>query len=171
MNKMRGNIFLITGNGAGKTASALGMALRASGHKQKVLMLQFMKGRKDIGEYKVQSQLKTFKVYQFGRKEFVHLNQPELEDLKLAQKGLDFVRKMKKFPDVLILDELNLAISTGMLKAEEVIAVLNKIPAKCSVFITGRYASPKMMEYADYVNEILLLKAPKELKTRKGIEF
>ena len=52
-------------------------------------MLQFMKGRKDIGEYKVQSQLKTFKVYQFGRKEFVHLNQPELEDLKLAQKGLN----------------------------------------------------------------------------------
>ncbi|MDD4878139.1 MAG: cob(I)yrinic acid a,c-diamide adenosyltransferase [Candidatus Nanoarchaeia archaeon] len=171
MNKMKGNIFLITGNGAGKTASALGMALRACGHKQSVIMVQFMKGRKDIGEYKIQPQLKTFKVYQFGRKNFVDLKHPELEDLKLAAKGLEFIRKIKKWPEVLIIDELNLAISTGMLKAEEVISVLNKIPAKCSVFITGRYASPKMMEFADYVNEILLIKAPKEMKTRKGIEF
>ncbi|MBU2637785.1 MAG: cob(I)yrinic acid a,c-diamide adenosyltransferase [Nanoarchaeota archaeon] len=168
---MKGNIFLITGNGAGKTTAALGAALRACGHKQSVLMVQFMKGRKDIGEFKIQKQLKTFKVYQFGRKQFVDLKHPELEDMKKAQEGLEFVRKIKKYPEVLILDEVNLAISTGMLKAEEVIAVLKKIPARCSVFITGRYASPKLMEYADYVNEILLLKAPKEIKTRKGIEF
>lgn len=167
----KGNIFLITGNGAGKTTAALGAALRACGHKQSVVMVQFMKGRKDIGEYKIQKQLKTFKVYQFGRKQFVDLKHPELEDMKLAAKGLEFIRKLKKWPEVLIVDELNLAISTGMLTAEEVIAVLNKIPAKCNVFITGRYASPKMMEYADYVNEILLIKAPKEMKTRKGIEF
>lgn len=167
----KGNIFLITGNGVGKTTAALGAALRACGHRQGVVMVQFMKGRKDIGEFKIQNQLKTFKVFQFGRKQFVDLKHPELEDMKLAAKGLDFVRKMKKWPEVLIIDELNLAISTGMLKAEEVIAVLNKIPAKCNVFITGRYASPKLMEYADYVNEILLIKAPKEMKTRKGIEF
>ncbi|MDI6736934.1 MAG: cob(I)yrinic acid a,c-diamide adenosyltransferase [Nanoarchaeota archaeon] len=167
----KGNIFLITGNGAGKTTAALGAALRACGHRQNVVMVQFMKGRKDIGEYKVQKQLKTFRVYQFGRKQFVDLKHPELEDMKLAAKGLEFVRKMKSWPDVLILDEVNLAISTGMLSNEEVIAVLNKIPAKCNVFVTGRYASPKMMDFADYVNEILLLKAPKQMKTRKGIEF
>lgn len=167
----KGNIFLITGNGVGKTTSALGAALRACGHRQNVLMVQFMKGRKDIGEYKVQKQLKTLKVYQFGRKQFVDLKHPELQDMKKAQEGLEFVRKIKKYPEVLILDEVNLAISTGMLRAEDVIAVLNKIPAKCHVFVTGRYANPKLMEYADYVNEILLLKAPKEMKTRKGIEY
>lgn len=167
----KGNIFLITGNGVGKTTAALGAALRACGHKQNVIMVQFMKGRKDIGEYKVQNQLKTFKVCQFGRKEFVDLKHPSLEDVKKAQQGLEFIRKIKKWPEVLIIDELNLAISTGMLSNEEVIAVLNKIPAKCNVFITGRYASPKMMEFADYVNEILLIKAPKDMKTRKGIEF
>ncbi|HII16146.1 MAG TPA: cob(I)yrinic acid a,c-diamide adenosyltransferase [Nanoarchaeota archaeon] len=167
----KGNIFLITGNGAGKTTAALGAALRACGHRQSVLMVQFMKGRKDIGEYMAQKQLKTLKIRQFGREEFVDMKHPDIKDLQLAEKGLEFVSKIRKWPAVLILDELNLAIAVGLLRAEDAIAVLNRIPAKCNVFITGRYASPKMMEFADYVNEILLLKAPKEMKTRKGIEY
>ena len=88
-------IYLFTGEGGGKTIAALGLALRAVGQNQKVVVVQFMKGRKDIGEYRIQRKLgPKYKVYQFGRKGFVNLKKPYEIDKKLAKKGFEFIKKI-----------------------------------------------------------------------------
>ncbi len=99
------NIYLWTGHGAGKTTSALGVALRCIGHKQKVVVIQFMKGRKDIGEYKIKNKLKPYhEIYQFGRKGFVNLKKPSEEDKNMAKKALEFAKKkLKEKPHLIIL--------------------------------------------------------------------
>lgn len=169
----RGLVYLWTGIGAGKTASALGIALRQVGHKQKVVVIQFMKGRKDIGEYLVRNKLKPYyEIYQFGRKGWIDLKNPSKEDKELAKKGLAFAYKcLKKKPHLLILDEINLAVAIGLLSASEVIAFLDKVPAKTSVYMTGRYAPKALIDRADYATEFVTLKQPKKMIARKGIEY
>lgn len=160
-----GKILLYTGTGGGKTMIAVGLGVRAVGHGKKVLMVQFMKGRKDIGEFMAQKHLPGFEIVQFGRKEFVDLKNPSKEDMELAKKGLEYVRNLKKMPDLLILDEINLACTVGLLKIRDVIEVLDKIPEKTTVVLTGRYAPKELIEKADLVTEI---KDVKELKGKLG---
>ena len=97
-------IYLFTGNGEGKTVAALGLALRSVGHKHKVVFIQFMKRRRDIGEYRAVKRLSPWlKLHQFGRKEFVNLKSPAEEDKKLAEAGFEFAKKvLKRKPDLLI---------------------------------------------------------------------
>ena len=170
----KNNIYLWTGEGAGKTTSALGVALRAVGHKQKVIIVQFMKGRKNIGEYKVMKKLKPYySIYQFGKKEFIRpITKPGKKDKELALEGLEFARKAaKKKPRLLILDEINLACAIGLVKADDVIDLVRHCSRYTIVYLTGRRAPAKLKKIADFVNEIKLVKSPKKYPVRKGIEY
>jgi cob(I)alamin adenosyltransferase len=169
---MKGIVYLWTGTGAGKTTSALGVALRQVGHKQKVIIIQFMKGRKDIGEYKIRNRLKPYyEIYQFGTKKLVDLKNPSKKDKELAEKGLEFAYKaLKKKPKLLILDEINLAAAIKLLKVDDIIKFLDKVPAETSVYLTGRYAPLKLAKRADYVTLFKTMKQ-KKIKARKGIEY
>ncbi|MEM2309057.1 MAG: cob(I)yrinic acid a,c-diamide adenosyltransferase, partial [Candidatus Bathyarchaeia archaeon] len=89
-----GYIHLYTGDGEGKSITAFGLALRAIGHGYKVIIIQFMKGRKDIGEYKIWKRLAPqYEIHQFGRKEFIDLNRPDPVDYVLARRALEFAKK------------------------------------------------------------------------------
>lgn len=169
----KGLVYIWTGIGAGKTTSALGVALRQAGHRQKAIVIQFMKGRKDIGEYKIRNRLKPYyEIYQFGRKGWVNLKHPSKEDKEIAHKGLAFAYKcLKKKPHLLVLDEINLAVAAKLLAAKEVIDFLNKVPAKTSVYLTGRHAPKELIDRADYATEFVTLKQPKKMTARKGIEY
>jgi cob(I)alamin adenosyltransferase len=158
----KGNVYLWTGDGWGKTTSALGVALRAVGHKKKVVMVQFMKGRKDVGEYKASGKLKPyFEMRQFGRKEFIDLKNPSEKDKRLASDGLEFAKKaLKKKPFLLILDEANIAAKVGLLDVKEIIGILDRAPSSTNVYLTGRYAPKKLMKRADYVTEVKAVKHP-----------
>lgn len=171
--KTKGNIYLWTGNGWGKTTSAIGCALRAIGHGKKICIVQFMKGRKDrIGEYRMRKKVKGLKLYQFGRQGWVNLKKPSAQDKKLAEKALLFAKKeAKKKPFLLVLDEINLAVAIGLLKEKEVIEFLDKINPKVHVYLTGRNATAGLMKRADYVNEIVMKKGPKKLNGEKGIDY
>lgn len=173
MKQKRGLVYLWTGIGAGKTTSALGVALRQAGHKHKAIVIQFMKGRKDIGEYKIRNKLKPYyEIHQFGTKKLVNLKKPSKKDREFAKKGLAFAYKcLKKKPHLLILDEINLVVAIGLLTAKEVIEFLNKVPAKTSVYMTGRYAPKKLIDRADFATEFVTLKQPKKMIARKGIEY
>lgn len=168
------NIYLWTGNGWGKTTSALGVAIRAIGHGHRVIIIQFMKGRKGIGEYKVRKKLgRNYQIHQFGREQFVNLRNPSKKDRELAEKGFDFIKKaVKKRPNLLILDEINLACAIGLIKTEELISLLDTIPKTITVYLTGRYAPKKLKDRADYVT---LIKAEKHPplggKAKKGIDY
>ena len=170
----KNNIYLWTGEGAGKTTSALGVALRAVGHKQRVIIVQFMKGRKYIGEYKIMQKLKPYyQIYQFGSPKFIKpITKPTKKDKELAAKGLEFARKAaKKKPRLLILDEINLACAIGLVKTDNVINLVKEISKYTIVYLTGRRAPSKLKQAADFVNEIRLLKSPKKYPVRKGIEW
>jgi len=154
-----GLIYLFTGNGKGKTTSALGTAIRALGYGKKVVIIQFMKKR-ETGEKKFFENHKL-EFYQFGRKEFVDLKSPSEEDKKFAEEGLKFAReKLKGKPFLLILDELNVAISAGLLNTKEILDMLKNIPEKTNVIITGRYAKEELIKKADLVTEMTEIKHP-----------
>lgn len=171
---MKNNIYLWTGNGWGKTTSAIGAALRAIGHGYKVIIIQFMKGRKDkIGEYKIRKKLgNKYEIYQFGREGWVDLKKPSLKDKILAQKGLEAAKQaVKKKPFLLVLDEVNLAARIGLVDTDELVDFLDKIPKSITVYLTGRNAPRKLKKKADYINKIKMIKGPKALKGKKGIDY
>ena len=173
VNTKMGKIYLWTGNGWGKTTSAIGAAVRAVGHGYTVVVIQFMKGWGDkIGEYKIRKKIKNYEIYQFGRKGWVDLKKPTKKNRELAQKGLKFAYDLiKKKPFMLILDEINLAVKIGLLDEKEVVKLLNKIPVRTTVYMTGRGATAGLRKKADFVNEIKMLKGPKKLIGERGIDY
>ena len=167
-------VYMWTGLGWGKTTSALGAALRSVGHGFKVIIIQFMKGRKEeIGEYKIKAILgENYEIHQFGREGWVNLSNPSEEDRGLARQGFEFAKEAaKRKPFLLFLDEINLAVAIGLLDEAEVLKFLDEVPPEVHVYMTGRYATPKLMIRADFVNEVTMLKGPKKLTGEKGIDY
>ena len=169
-----GYSYLYTGTGAGKTTNALGLALRSVGHKRKVVIIQFLKWWKNTGEYKIQNTLTPYyEIYQFGRRGWIGLGTLGEKDRKLAEKALKFAEKIAKQekPDLLVLDEINLALHCKLLEAQQVLDLLDKIPKKTDVVLTGRYAPKELIDKVDFVNEVVDVKYPSEMVTTKGIQY
>lgn len=167
----KGNIYLWTGDGWGKTTSAIGAGIRCVGHGYKVVMIQFMKGRL-TGEIKTISRLRNLSVKQFGRKGWVNLKKPSSADKRLALEGFEYAKKVaREKPFLLILDEINLAVAIGLLDEKEVVKFLDNIPSNVHVYLTGRRAAKGLVKRADYVNKIMMLKGPKKLIGEKGIDY
>ena len=167
-------VYLWTGEGWGKTTSALGVALRAIGHGKKVEIIQFMKGRKErIGEYKVRKRLgPLYSIHQFGRKGWVNLKIPSEHDTKLAHEGMHYAYEaIKKKPFLLILDEINIATRIGLFKPKDVIDLLRAVPKETTVYLTGRRAPPELIKRADYVCEIKDIKRKKGTTNKSGIDY
>jgi len=166
-------IHIYTGTGKGKTTAALGLSLRAAGHGMNVIIIQFMKGWKTTGEYRIRERLAPhFNLYQFGRKGFVNLKKPSSTDIKLARKAFEFAKESLGKADVLVLDEIDVAMRFELLPVKDVIDFMKKVPKSKWVVFTGRYALPELYKYADYVTEFRDLKRPKEkMRARKGIEW
>lgn len=170
-----GLIQVFTGNGKGKTTAALGEGLRACGHNFKVLIVQFMKGDIEYGEVKIAHKIANMTLKQFGLPTFVKKGEPKEEDLKLAREGFQFAKdaiQNKKF-DMVILDELNVAIDYGLLEIEPVIELLKNRPDGIEIIITGRYAPREILDIADLVSRIEEVKHPyqKGIQSRKGVEW
>ena len=159
LSRKRGIVYVFTGDGEGKTTAALGLGLRALGHGKTVVVIQFMKGRKHVGEYRVQDMIKNYEVYQFGKEQFVDLKHPDSEDRRLAQEGLNFVRQtIKKRPDVLILDEINVVMNVGLIKIREVVDLIKVTPKNMVLILTGRDAPKAIVKAADVVSEVKKVK-------------
>lgn len=169
-----GYVYLYTGTGGGKTANALGLALRSVGHKRRVVLIQFLKWWKNTGEYKIRNMLAPYyEIYQFGRKGWIGLNNLDERDRTLSKQGLEFAKKVvkEKKPHLLILDEVNLAVHCNMLTTKEVLELLDILPKQTDVVLTGRYAPQQFIDRADFVNEVKDIKHPKESVTTKGIQY
>ncbi len=174
MSDSLGKVHVYTGNGKGKTTAAIGLGLRASGNNFKVLMIQFMKGRR-YSEIDAIKKIPNFDVKQFGRDKFVNKKNPEQVDIDLAKKGFDYAKKSikNKDTDVLILDEINVAVDFNLISLENLSELIDKKPEKLELVLTGRYAHPDIIKQADLVSEILEIKHPyqKGIKSRKGIDW
>ncbi len=170
----KGYIHVYTGPGKGKTTAALGLGLRAAGAGLKVHMLQFMKGRR-YSELDALESIPGFTISQHGRDEFVNKENPEQVDIDLAQQGFAYAKEIikKGMYDMVILDEINVAVDFNLIDVHDVLKLVEGKPEKLELVLTGRYAHPEIVKIADYVTEMLEIKHPYSLgvKARKGVDF
>jgi cob(I)alamin adenosyltransferase len=173
----RGLIIVNTGAGKGKTTAAMGTALRAVGQGMRVLMLQFLKGSWHYGELDaVQAFGEKFVMKQMGRG-FVKVGteKPDLEDVRMVEQAWAEGEKAIQSGgwDLVILDEINYAITYGMLDAMKVAEGLKKKPEMVHVILTGRNAHPAIIELADTVTEMRQVKHAYEkgVLAQRGIEY
>jgi len=174
MTAHKGLVHVYTGDGKGKTTAAIGLGIRAVGAGLRVHMIQFMKGRR-YSELDALKHIPGFTVVQFGRDEFVSKKKPEQIDIDLARKGLAHAREVmrKNDCDVLILDEINVAVDYQLLSLPDVLSLINMKPETMELILTGRYAKPELVHQADLVSEMLEIKHPfqKGVPCRKGIDW
>jgi len=179
---------LYYGTGGGKTANALGLALRSVGHRKSVVIIQFFKWRKDIGEYLIKDKLAPYyEIYQFGREAWLgeeektaafgdekfNVESVKSHDKELARKALDFAGQVlkKKKPHLLVLDEINLAVQWKLLGVKDVLRLLDNVPEETTVVMTGRLAPKELIDRADFVNVVQEVKMPKHFKLTEGIQY
>jgi cob(I)alamin adenosyltransferase len=173
----RGLIIVNTGPGKGKTTAAMGTALRAVGQGMRVLMLQFLKGSWHYGELDaVKAFGDRFILKQMGRGFVkVGVEKPDPEDVRLVEEAWAEAEKAIHSGDwdLVVLDEINYAISYGMLDPDRVVDALKKKPEMVHVILTGRNAHPTIVELADTVTEMRQVKHAYEkgVTAQRGIEY
>lgn len=173
----KGLVLINTGSGKGKTTAAMGTALRAVGNGMRVLMLQFLKGSWHYGELDaVKAFGDNFVLRQMGRG-FVKIGGAETdpEDIRLVEAAWEEARQaiLSGEWDMVILDEINYAISYGMLDPAKVAATLRERPDMVHVILTGRNAHPSLIEIADTVTEMKQVKHAYEkgVLAQRGVEY
>jgi len=171
----KGLLEIFTGDGKGKTSAALGVALRASGHGLNVFIVYFMKGKFPYGEQKALSQLTNIEFAQYGQLSFVDPNNVTQAEKGEAKRALAAARKvvLSNNYDVVILDEINVAIAWKLIEIEEVIKLIGEKPDKVELILTGRYADDRLIDLADLVTNMTKVKHPYDKGTlsRKGIDY
>jgi cob(I)alamin adenosyltransferase len=171
----RGLVQVYTGDGKGKTSAAFGLALRAIGRGLKVYIIQFIKGGFDYGELYIIDKLPNIELKAFGRGKFVTEKPPRKEDIKHAEDALQLAKKVVKSGeyDVVIFDEINVALNLKLIRIEDVVELMRNKPEHVELVLTGRYAPNEIIEIADLVTEMREIKHPynKGFQARKGIEY
>ncbi|MGE5592781.1 MAG: cob(I)yrinic acid a,c-diamide adenosyltransferase [Betaproteobacteria bacterium] len=191
----RGLVQVYTGDGKGKTTAALGLALRAAGHRFRVVVIQFAKGASYTGElFAVERLYPEVRLFQFGRDcrktsairqglaacegcSECFLREGELtdEDRELAREGLAMARDVasRGLADILVLDEVSIAIRFGLVPLEEVLKLIDTRNPRVELVLTGRGMPEEVLDRADLVTEMRQVKHPfeKGVGARRGIEF
>ncbi|MCK5174186.1 MAG: cob(I)yrinic acid a,c-diamide adenosyltransferase [Planctomycetes bacterium] len=168
-------ILIFTGDGKGKTTAAIGMAVRASGHGHRVKVIQFVKGA-DSGEHDAIEKASHIDIVQTGLGFLPKVGSAEFDKHKQAAKdGLLLAKEIidsKEF-QILVLDEICVAVSKGLIEEGEVIEVVKGAAQDSCVVMTGRGATDGLIEIADTVSEIKCIKHGYKsgIKAQKGVEF
>jgi cob(I)alamin adenosyltransferase len=169
---MKGYIQVYTGNGKGKTTAALGLALRAAGAGLQVFVGQFLK-QGDYSEIRALSLFENVTVEQFGMGRFVR-GMPSDQEKAAARKGYDRLCAILEAGghDLIIVDEGNVAVTCQLISEEELLTLMEKKPGNVELVITGRGASPAVINRADLVTEMKEIKHyyHQGVAARKGIE-
>jgi len=171
----KGLVLLFTGNGKGKTTSALGLAFRALGHGFPVCMIQFIKGSWRYGELEAAKRFDDLMDFHVMGRGFTWKSDNLNKDTALAREAWRFAEKTisEGRHRLVILDELTYLVSYEMIEEQDIIDTLAARPADMHIVITGRGASEKLMDAADLVTEMREIKHPygSGVPAQKGIEF
>lgn len=180
-------IYVFTGNGKGKTTAAIGTAIRALGAGRRVLIVQFLKDKTLTSETKVLQSIDGCKLESFGRRGFylpkkMLAENPKLREMgvrplenvdrELAREGLNFVKENIDRFDLIVLDEVCVAIHFGLLDVKDVLELLRRFPTK-DFILTGRNCPDELIETSDLTTEMVEVKHPyqKGIKAKKGLDF
>ena len=171
----KGLLVVHTGAGKGKTTAALGMAIRCLGHGMKVAVVQFIKGAIDTAEERILKGFGDQVVFLRMGEGYTWETQDRGRDKAVAQEAWVEVEKFLQDPTLgmVVLDELNIAIHHDYVSLEQVLGAVAKRPPMLHVVITGRGAKPELIEVADLVSEMKMIKHPfrSGIKAQKGVEF
>lgn len=171
---MKGFIHVYTGNGKGKTTAAIGLSIRAAGAGKKIFFVQFVKGLPYSEISIIQETIPSITLKQYGLECFIE-KKPTTEDIEIAQKGLQDVKKaiQSNVYDVIVLDEANIALFYNLFSIHDFIEAIQLKAKETEIIITGRYAPKEIIAIADLVTEMKEIKHYYNLgiKARKGIEF
>ena len=177
MNK-NGVTIVYTGKGKGKTTAALGIALRATGYKKKICMIQFIKGSWHYGEMESSKRLEPeFEMVAIG-KGFVGIiddKSPKEDHQKIAKEAIRISNEKIQSGkyDIVILDEINYAVNLNLISLDDVLDLIKSKPENVDLVLTGNYAKEEVIEAADLVTEMKEIKHPfqKGIKAKEGIDF
>jgi cob(I)alamin adenosyltransferase len=170
----KGYIQIYTGSGKGKTTAALGLALRSAGAGHKVFFAQFVKKTK-CSEHKALERFSDLvTLVQFGTG-FIRGGKITKAQIAAAKRGIEDAKKavFSSSYDVVVLDEINIAVHYGLVDVEDVLDLLESKPSHVEVLLTGRYADERIAEKADLITEMKEIRhyMHKGITARKGIEF
>ena len=174
--KRKGLIIVNTGDGKGKSTASFGLALRAAGNKMNVFIMQFMKGPWKAGERKALKKLSEYVEYEAMGDGFTWDSDNPEQDKKTAREAFDIAKEklMSEKYQIIILDEINYVLEYKFFPLEEFLDTLKNKPESVHVVCTGRNAHAKLIEIADLVTEMKLIKHPYDeqgIPAQKGIEF
>jgi cob(I)alamin adenosyltransferase len=171
----KGLLIVNTGTGKGKSTAAFGLLLRMVGHGKKTAVVQFIKGAWDTGERSVLESFGDLVRWHTLGEGFTWETQDKARDIAAAAKAWETAKALMAEPDLklLVLDELNIALRYDYLPLDEVVATLKNRRPDLHVVVTGRNAKPAMIEAADLVTEMTLVKHhfAQGVKAQAGIEF
>lgn len=171
----KGLVEIYTGNGKGKTSAAIGVALRAIGYNQRVHIIYFMKGNGLSGEQMAMARLPGITYSKFGQPEFVDPENITVADKEEAQKAFAAAEEtiLNGNYDLVILDEINIAVAWKLIGLEAVIDLIKRKPEKLELILTGRYANTELIKLSDLVTEMLDIKHPysEGILARQGIDY
>jgi cob(I)alamin adenosyltransferase len=172
-----GLVLVNTGNGKGKTTAALGTALRTVGYGRKVLIIQFIKGTWNYGELEAIGRIPEITLVRVGAGFYKIVDDrfPEEVHRAAAREGLDLARKSVAANEyaLIILDEINVAVSLGFVDVAEVVALIDEKPPEMSLILTGRNAPPEVIDRADTVTEMREVKHAyrQGILAQRGIDY
>jgi cob(I)alamin adenosyltransferase len=171
----KGLVQIFTGDGRGKTSAAIGTVVRALGHGLKAYIALFMKGDYLYGERKILSGLPGVTLESFGSDDFVNPESIKPEEIEQAEKALAAAREamLSGDYDLVVLDEVNLAVAFNLLGVEEVLGLIEGKPEGVELILTGRRADKELVRVADLVTECLKIKHPYDsgVEGREGFEY
>ncbi len=171
--KLEGLVQVYTGAAKGKTTAALGLALRAAGQGMKVVIIQFIKGGPECGEHLFAQKHHTFDIVQLNEGDSFTQTLAELRPITEKTLAIAEATLQKGDYDVVILDEIFIARSKGLITTPQILALMAKKPAKTELVLTGRDAPKEVIDRADLVTEMVAVKHPfdRGVRARRGIEY
>lgn len=171
----RGLVYVFTGEGKGKTSAALGIVLRALGNGLRVYIAFFMKGSYYSGERNILAKLPNVAMVSFTSSGFTDPANVRPEEKQQAKQTLSTAREamLSGNYDVVVLDEVNLAVAWKLIELDEVVQLINDKPRNLELILTGRKADTRLVQMADLVTEMLKIKHPYDegVPARKGIDY
>ena len=171
----KGLIQVFTGEGKGKTSAALGSVIRALGNGLRVFIVVFMKAGYPSGEWDILSKLQNVAIAKFGAGPFVNPANIKPQDREEAVKALKAARQamLSGEYDLLVLDEVNVAVAWKLIRLEDVISLIKAKPTNMELILTGRGADKEIVKMADLVTEMLNIKHPYDegIPARRGFEY
>jgi len=172
----QGLVSIFTGDGKGKTTAAIGTVIRATGHGLRTFIVFFMKGENFVhGEINILSKMPNVTLARFGQNGWVDKDNVKPEHKEQARLALTTAREamLSGNYDLVVLDEINIAIDYGLIELDKVIKLVHDKPQNVELILTGRNIDTKLVQMANLVTEMLMIKHPytRGIKARRGIDY